>query len=556
MIAGRTFREAGGVAVVAVALTVYFTWPLAPRAGSVGRSDSGDGQFSIWNVAWVAHAIISPDARVFDANIFHPRRGTLAYSEANLGAGVLAVPVYWLTRNPHAAHNSAVLACLTVSVIGMYLLALRLAGSRVGALAAAMVFTFCPHVFAHTTHIQLLMIAPLPFVFLALHAFVDRPAWPRAVLLGAAIAVQALFCAYYGVLAGLLAGLGVLFFAVSRNAWRQPRWWAQVALAAAVSVLLVLPFFLPYLQLQQDTGFGRQLDEARVYSANWRTYLVSDGWLHAWMQTYLGEIKEVLFPGFAAIAAGALGLVAGLKHRRETTIFYALVAALALWASFGPAAGLYTVLYKTLPIFSLLRAPARFGIAVSFGLAVLSAIGIAALLARLSARSALWAGGALLLFVLVDLSTPMPFVDVAPVPAAYRALANARPGAVAEFPFFYIWRDFFRHARYMLGSTAHWQPLVNGYSDYIPPDWAGSTRLLSLFPNQEGFEMLRDVRARYAVFHLGLYSARNRQALLHRIDAYGDALKPIVKDGDVWLFEIARWPETHPDLSASTPKAP
>ena len=27
------------------------------------------------------------------------------------------------------------------------------------------------------------------------------------------------------------------------------------------------------------------------------------------------------------------------------------------------------------------------------------------------------------------------------------------------------------HAIYMLNSTAHWMPLVNGYSDYIPPDF-------------------------------------------------------------------------------------
>ncbi len=556
MTARRTLREIAGIALVAGALTVYFTWPLAPRMGSIGRADSGDGQFSIWNVAWVAHAMLTPDARVFDANIFHPNRGTLAYSEANLGAGVLAVPAYWLTGNPHAAHNAAVLIGLTLSVIGMYLLALRLSGSRVGALAAAMVFTFCPHVFAHTAHIQLLMIGPLPFVFLALHAFVDRQTWWHAALLGLSIGVQALFCAYYGVLAGLLVGLGVLFFATSRNFWRQPRWWGHVALAAAVSILVVLPFFLPYMHLQQETGFGRQLDEARRYSANWRTYLTSDAWLHAWMMKYLGTIEEVLFPGFVALIAGGIGLVAGLKRAREATLFYTLVAVLALWASLGPAAGLYTLLYKTLPIFSLLRAPARFGLAVSFGLAMLAAIGIAAVLAKVSARTSRWAAPAILVFAVIDLSVAMPFVEAPRMPAAYRTLATARPGAVAEFPFFYIPGDFHRHARYMLGSTAHWQPLINGYSDYIPPDWAASTLLLSSFPNPEGFEILHARRARYAIFHLGLYTARSRQALLKRIDAYGDALKPLVKDDDVWLFEIARWPETHPDLSGGTPKAP
>ena len=42
-----------------------------------------------------------------------------------------------------------------------------------------------------------------------------------------------------------------------------------------------------------------------------------------------------------------------------------LMAALALWASLGPAAGLYTAFFHTIPVFSLLRAPARFGVLVA-----------------------------------------------------------------------------------------------------------------------------------------------------------------------------------------------
>jgi hypothetical protein len=85
-------REGLGVLVAAVALAIYFTWPLALRPASLGRIDSGDGQFSMWNVGWVAHALTTGTRDVFDANIFHPHRGTLAFSEANLGAGVIAIP--------------------------------------------------------------------------------------------------------------------------------------------------------------------------------------------------------------------------------------------------------------------------------------------------------------------------------------------------------------------------------------------------------------------------------------------------------------------------------
>jgi hypothetical protein len=105
----RKLRELAVVLVGATALTVAMTWPLTPKLGRVGRVDNGDGQFSIWNVAWVARTLVSDPLHVFDANIFYPHKYTLAYSESNLGAGALAIPVYWATHNPFAAINFVVL---------------------------------------------------------------------------------------------------------------------------------------------------------------------------------------------------------------------------------------------------------------------------------------------------------------------------------------------------------------------------------------------------------------------------------------------------------------
>src|SRR5437588_7213983 len=114
----RLHGERALVIVTAIALTVLFTYPIAFRLGRVGRIDNGDGQLSIWNVAWVARTLPTDPLHVFDANIFYPLHGTLTYSESNLGAGALAIPVYWATRNPYAAHNSVVLFAFVVAFIG------------------------------------------------------------------------------------------------------------------------------------------------------------------------------------------------------------------------------------------------------------------------------------------------------------------------------------------------------------------------------------------------------------------------------------------------------
>ena len=147
-------REAALVATLAVVTAVALTYPLAFQLGDGGRVDSEDGLFSIWNVAWVARTIVADPADLFHANIFYPHRNALAFSEANLVAGLMAVPPYWLTRNPYTAHNTVVLWSFMLSLVGAYLLVRRLTGSRSAAAVSGVLFAFCPFVFARSAHIQ------------------------------------------------------------------------------------------------------------------------------------------------------------------------------------------------------------------------------------------------------------------------------------------------------------------------------------------------------------------------------------------------------------------
>jgi len=82
------------------------------------------------------------------------------------------------------------------------------------------------------------------------------------------------------------------------------------------------------------------------------------------------------------------------------------------------------------------------------------------------------------------------FRTVEPLSPVYTMLATLPPGAVAEFPYWYQRSDFPRHAYYMLNSTAHWKPLVNGYSDHIPADFRKTVVALSSFPARDSFAIL------------------------------------------------------------------
>jgi hypothetical protein len=537
------WREVVAVLASAAALTVVMTYPIAFEMGSVGRVDNGDGQLSIWNVAWVARALLTDPRHVFDANIFHPHTGTLAYSEANLGAGVLATPAYFLTGNAYAAHNFAVLAAFLLTVVGTYFLVRYLTGDRRGAVVAAICFGFCPHLFAHMPHIQLLMTAGLPFTMLAFHRMADRPTVGRGAALGAAMAAQALSCGYYGVFAILLVGHAVIVLAVTRHLWASVRFWVAMAVAAAVAMALVAPAFRYYLALQSGEGFGRALEEAARYSANWSAYLASSSYAHSWMLRFLPRWSEVVFPGFVATVLGGVGIwIARYQQRGEIVAVYGGVALLAFWASFGPAAHLYSVLYRALPVFMWLRAPARFGVLVAFGLSVLAGVALSTLLRGVAVSRARMVAIAAAAVAAAELVVPLNLPRVPTVETVYKMLALSPRGPVIEMPFYYPEVGLFQHAKYMLASTSHWMPLVNGYSDFIPPDFIEHVHTLAAFPSRDSFKLLERDQVRYAVFHLYGYNDENRNEVFARLKEFDQYLRSLYVDDGTRLYEIVGFP--------------
>ncbi len=548
---------AGGVAV---ALAVLMTWPLASGLGRLGRTTNMDGLYGIWNVAWVSRTIVSDPASLFDANIFYPHRNTLAYSEANIVAGVIGIPAWIFTHNPYAAHNTALLFAFTTTFLGMWLLARRLSGRADTAAIAAILFAFCPYFYSHSAHIQLLMAGGMPLAMLALHRLVDAPSLPRGAALGATLAAQALACAYYGIFAGLMVGYGVLFFALRQRMWRSREFWIAVAVAAVVAGLIVSPFLLPYLELQEG-GFVRSLGDARRYSATWQSYLASPSHLHRpilVVARQLGwRIGEVLFPGVLAIVLGILGIAICWKRDpaavtprddRDTLLLYGSLGVLAFWASFGPAAGLYTVLYRVVPLFTFLRAPSRFGLLVVFVLSIFAAVAVARIISMAGSKDPALhrrrhvAVGVLAIVAIAELNViPFPWERALPVSTNYRVLASMPRAVVAEFPFYGERIAFPLHAQYMVFSTTHWMPLVNGYSDYIPQDFREAAFVLDSFPSTDTFKILEKRRVRYVGIHWDMYGPRAEE-IRTKLKGFTAYLRPLASDDTMSLFEIVAFP--------------
>jgi hypothetical protein len=550
-------REIVLLSVAAAALAVLMTWPLATGLTHLGKTEptNADGQYSIWNVAWVAHAIVADPLHLFDANIFAPHKTTLAYSEANLLSGALGLPAWWLTRNPWLTLNVVLLFAFASAFAGAYLLFLYLSGSRAAAATGGVIYAFCPYVMSHLSHIQLLFTGGIPLSLYCLHRLADSYSLPdvtrapRGTALGAVLAAQALACAYYGVFAGLIVGYATLVLTTTRRLWTSRAWWQAIATAAAIALAITIPVFIPFLDVQRDTGFARTVDDTARWAARPIDYLVSAAHAHAPLLAYargVGQWLEVLFPGYIAVAAGAAGIAIALRRsgHRETAILYCGLGGLAFWASFGPRAGLYRVLYN-LPTFSFLRAPSRLGLVVTMVLALFACLALAALFdvieaARPRLRRGL--GAIAVAAAIADVAVfPIRWAEAPAIPDGYASLAHRPRAPLAEFPFYGERIAFPLHAQYMLFSTAHWLPLVNGYSDVIPADFRRDAPILDSFPSNDAFAALARHRVRYIAVHWDMYVGR-KDEIRARLAPYRANLSELSSNERMTIYEVIAYP--------------
>jgi len=167
-------REAAIVTLFYTALTMVLAYPVSLSPGTTVFGDNPDTHLFLWTLAWDVHAFASQPLSVFDANIFYPNPGTLAYSENLLGSALMAAPVIRLTGNVVLALNLVQLATCVLCGLGAFVLARRLGVSVLGAVLCGVVFLAAPPRFFRIGQLHLTAVQWVPFALAYLHSYLDR----------------------------------------------------------------------------------------------------------------------------------------------------------------------------------------------------------------------------------------------------------------------------------------------------------------------------------------------------------------------------------------------
>ena len=495
------------------AVALGCTWPLVTRLGThypvwdaKVTAPAADQLFTSWILATDARQLVHDPWHLFESNNFHPLRRTLTFSENLLGLAVLVLPVQYVWDNPALTDNVALLLALTIGGWGVFLLVRELSGSGLAGALAGVLAIYSPAHWVIFSQLHVIAFHWVPVALFALARVVRTGRWRWSVLLGVLVALEAWTSLHHGLFLALALAVGVpVLLLLSAKARRVL---PQIAAAGTLALALCIPLALPYRAMGREMDlrhrgavffvFPSQVAPPLRHPIHYLATRLASG---DRVQT-LGTLTPLLL-----IAAGGL---AALIRRRRPPMDRAML--LALFAggfvncllAFGPVS-LYQLpnvysLVTRIPGFGIVRAPLRATTYSYVILCVLAGCGLGALLGRLKSRAGR-AGVAVLVLGLAVIEAgwgPMPLAPAPPRPSSVAAaLADLEPGCgYAQLP-----ADFESGAVALWQSTAHWRPLINGYSGFYGIEPFVSFWFLNQFPSPDSLAYLRAAGGCAVVIH-------------------------------------------------------
>jgi hypothetical protein len=509
-------------------VTLIYFWPLPRLFGDHLGPGLGDPLFNLYVLKWGAHQIRLGLPDVWNANIFYPTRGALAFSDHLLGPAAQLLLFLAVVPNAIAGYNFLFLSSYVASALAVAWVLRRSGLSWTACALAGWMYAFSSFRLSQVAHLQILLAQWIPLTLW----FWDR-------LLARRTAKDAaLFLLFYllnltgGCYLAYMIHFPLLAIFLSRAAAerrdllsvRLLRLLAPVALIAGAAVAAL---FLPYVRVARAEGLSRPPEEIEQYSALPASYFSPSGesfyfgeGAQGFLTRVLGEEtaglffrpESTLFAGFLPTILFGVGAFAALrgfwKGRQGLVDPWARGIALAGLLCFALSfARVYVPLARIVPGLSGMRVPSRFYAFVSLGLVYFAARGVDLLLRRISgsragprARAALAAGLALVLAV--ELAPRSLDWERLPreeeLPDAYTWLRdNPSVKAIVELPL----TEDSRENDYLYASTLHWKPIANGYSGYMAASYQAMVNHIPFVPHADGFALLRGMGITHIVVH-------------------------------------------------------
>jgi hypothetical protein len=545
----KSLRALGLYAV----LTVALTWPYV---ANLWVAEVGDPAFFAWEVGWTVHALKTDPTQLPDANIFYPLRYTLGLDEPVLGTTLLVLPLAPFTDNAVFLFNVVRLLTFLFSALTAYWLARELGAGEGAALLGGAFFAFSPIRTDQMAHLSTLGTQWLPLVVLFGVRFSRSGKTRDALLAGVFFVLAFAACGYHGLFA--LVVLPPAFLVLLWGRWRL---FPKAALAAVLAGVALVPLYVMHSRALEPQEYSRGTEETIHYSAPLESFLATTAGNRVYGRLtapFRAEGAYNLFPGLVVPGLGLAGALMLWRRRqwpsREAWMLVvmgsvgAIVSMGPLLRAFGHelGPGPWALLRDLVPVFEKIRVTSRAGIFLALPLTMLAAKGLTLLRLR---------PVVLVIVAVVGLAEtliapiPMPgwtkVVDTREEPPPVYPWLGEQPARdpIIHLPMFdarYLWRrPAFHESVYMVYSTLHWNPMVNGYAGIEPESYLRIRGQMMTFPAESFLDLLREIGVRYVVLHREGYGPIQRQRLERQMgELRPGSLREVVTFDGTTVYEL------------------
>ncbi len=505
-----------GFVIIFIAVLVFF-WPIVTRIDSY--SEGGDPMFNAWTLARNHQCILGNNCPDYaDGNIYFPNQNSMLYSETQLSAGILTLPLYFINDNPLFAYNVWTIASFMFGGWFMYMLAKYLSkGNELFSVASGLIFTLSPFKMSAVTHLQNLSIFYLPLLVLFILRYIETS--QRRYLVGISIIGSLLFNASWYNLAFSFVTVSMLIAGlwISRQlAWKKLTY---LCLSLGIALATTIPVMVRYVSFSKAQGASFSLTEQALYASSVVDYFIPHN------GTGLGMIAEAVKPGryinsvsadsfsyhgvsLYFVAVLLLYMAVKQQKKKDPNSFnhrfvwsITAIAAVGFIFSLGPLlkitksyfygpvleesfkvmlVGPYYLLLKILPELSFIRAVGRWSVLVLFALCCLLALfPLYRGYLPFSKQKIKLLSGFLLLFMVFELY-PLHRVQMSSLPQAYNIEIPKVYEYVKSEPKiqnliilngdteYFSGKAIFERTSQVLWAGYHNKNLFNGYSGYTP----------------------------------------------------------------------------------------
>jgi len=246
--------------------------------------------FNAWEMSRNQHCILHQGCSTYaNANIFYPNQDTMLYSETQLSAGFVTLPLHFINQNPIFAYNVLTIVSFFLAGLSMYLLMKYLSkGHEFISIIGGLVFEFAPIRLTSVSHLQNLSIFCLPLAVLLIIKYFDFR--HRKYLVWLFLVLLYVFFASWVQMVFMAVALGILLLGllIGKQVKLKP-----IAIVVAVifcAALTTLPLAHQYIKFSKSNHATFAISEQEKYNSSLADYVIPNS------NTLLGKLYYAARP--------------------------------------------------------------------------------------------------------------------------------------------------------------------------------------------------------------------------------------------------------------------